>query len=165
MNAPMSLSPEALAQIDRAVAKYPAQEKQSAVMAALAIAQAEKGWLSVETMDFVAQYLGMPAIAVYEVASFYTMYNLKPVGRCKLTICTNLPCALQGANVAAAHLKERLGIEFGETTTDGVFTLKEGECMGACGDAPVLIKNDRTMLSFMTPDAIDALIEAERRSE
>jgi NADH-quinone oxidoreductase subunit E len=161
----MLLSPAALAQIDRAIAKYPAGEKQSAVMAALAIAQAEKGWLSTETMDFVAQYLGMPPIAVYEVASFYTMYNLKPPGRCKLTICTNLPCALQGANAAAAHLKERLGIDFGETTPDGAFTLKEGECMGACGDAPVMIKNDRTMLSWMTPEKIDALIEAERKGE
>ncbi len=165
MNAPLLLSPGALAKIDRAIAKYPAGEKQSAVMAALAIAQAEKGWLSTETMDFVAQYLGMPPIAVYEVASFYTMYNLKPVGRCKLAICTNLPCALQGANAAAAHLKKRLGIEFGETTPDGAFTLKEGECMGACGDAPVIIKNDLTMLSWMTPERIDALIEAERKAE
>jgi len=165
VNAPLLLSPAALAQIDRAIAKYPAGEKQSAVMAALAIAQAEKGWLSTETMDFVAQYLGMPPIAVYEVASFYTMYNVKPVGRCKLAICTNLPCALQGANAAAAHLKERLGIEFGDTTPDGAFTLKEGECMGACGDAPVIIKNDRTMLSWMTPERIDALIEAERKKD
>src|SRR5512134_1139277 len=108
MNAPLLLSPESLARIDREVAKYPPDEKQSAVMAALAIAQDERGWLSTETMDFVAQYLGMPPIAVYEVASFYTMYHLQPVGRCKLTICTNLPCALQGANVAAEHLKKRL---------------------------------------------------------
>ena len=163
MNAPLPLSPAALAQIDRAIAKYPAEEKQSAVMAALAIAQAEKGWLSTETMDFVAQYLGMPPIAVYEVASFYTMYNLEPVGRCKLVICTNLPCALQGANVAAEHLKKRLGVGFGETTADGAFTIKEGECMGACGDAPVMLKNDRTMLSWMTPERIDELIEAERK--
>ena len=165
MNAPLVLSPAALSQIDREISKYPVEERQSAVMAALAIAQAEKGWLSTETMDFVAQYLGMPPIAVYEVASFYTMYNLKPVGKCKLTICTNLPCALQGVNVAAAHLKKRLGIEFGESTSDGVFTLREGECMGACGDAPVMLRNDRTMLSWMTPEKIDALIEAERKSE
>jgi NADH-quinone oxidoreductase subunit E len=141
------------------VAKYPPEEKQSAVMAALAIAQDERGWLSTETMDFVAHYLGMPPIAVYEVASFYTMYHLQPVGRCKLTICTNLPCALQGANVAAAHLQKRLGIAFGETTADGAFTLKEGECLGACGDAPVILLNNKTMLSWMTPDKIDALIE------
>jgi NADH-quinone oxidoreductase subunit E len=165
MNAPMLLSPEALAKIDRESAKYPAGEKQSAVMAALAIAQDEHGWLSTEVMDFVAQYLGMPPIAVYEVASFYTMYNLKPVGRCKLTLCTNLPCALQGANVAAEHLKKRLGIGFGETTADGAFTLKEGECLGACGDAPVMLMNNKTMLSWMTPEKIDALIENQRKSE
>ncbi|MGH8665851.1 MAG: NADH-quinone oxidoreductase subunit NuoE [Burkholderiales bacterium] len=159
------LSPEALAKIDRESAKYPAGEKQSAVMAALAIAQDENGWLSTEVMDFVAHYLGMPPIAVYEVASFYTMYNLKPVGRCKLTICTNLPCALQGANVAAEHLKKRLGIEFGETTSDGAFTLKEGECLGACGDAPVMLMNNKTMLSWMTPEKIDALIEEQRKPE
>jgi NADH-quinone oxidoreductase subunit E len=165
MNAPLLLSPEALAKIDRESAKYPAGEKQSAVMAALAIAQDEHGWLSTEVMDFVAQYLGMPPIAVYEVASFYTMYNLKPVGRCKLTLCTNLPCALQGANVAAEHLKKRLGIGFGETTPDGGFTLKEGECLGACGDAPVMLMNNKTMLSWMTPEKIDALIESQRKPE
>ena len=164
MNAPMLLSPEALAKIDREIAKYPAGEQQSAVMAALAIAQDEKGWLSTETMDFVAQYLGMPPIAVYEVASFYTMYNLKPVGRCKLTLCTNLPCALQGANAAAEHLKKRLGIGFNETTPDGLFTLKQGECLGACGDAPVLLLNNKTMLSWMTPEKLDAFIEEQRKA-
>ena len=159
MNAPLLLSPAALARIDQAVAKYPADQKQSAVMAALTIAQDEKGWLSTETMDFVAQYLGMPPIAVYEVASFYTMYDLKPVGKCKLSICTNLPCALQGANQAAEHLKKKLGIGFGETTADGAFTLKEAECMGACGDAPVLIQNNKRMLCAMTADKLDKLIE------
>src|SRR5688572_30329205 len=119
----MLLSPDALARIGREVAKYPAGERPAAVMARLARRQDEKGWLSTETMDFVAQYLGMPPIAVYEVASFYTMYNLQPVGRCKLTLCTNLPCALQGATAAAKHLKERLGIGFGETTPDGLFTI------------------------------------------
>ena len=155
----MLLSPDALAGIDAAVAKYPPDQKQSAVMAALAIAQSEKGWLSTETMDFVAHYLGMPPIAVYEVASFYTMYDLKPIGRNKLTICTNLPCALQGANAAARHLKEKLGIGFNETTADGAFTLKEGECMGACGDAPVLLQNNKKMLCAMTPEKLDALIK------
>ena len=159
MNAPMVLSPEALLRIEQAVAKYPPERKQSAVMAALAIAQDEKGWLSTETLDFVAQYLGMPPIAVYEVASFYSMYDLKPVGSHKLTICTNLPCALQGASAAAAHLKRRLGIEFGETTADACFTLKEGECMGACGDAPVVLHNNKKMLSWMTPERLDRLID------
>ena len=159
MNAPMILSPESLAKIDKAVAKYPPERKDSAVMAALTIAQAEKGWLSAETMDFVAQYLGMPPVAVYEVATFYTMYNLKPVGRHKLTICTNLPCALQGATHAAEHLKKALGIGFNETTADDRFTLKEGECMGACGDAPVMLQNNHTMLCAMSPEKIDRLLK------
>jgi NADH-quinone oxidoreductase subunit E len=159
MNAPMLLSPDALARIDAAVAKYPPDQKQSAVMAALAIAQDEKGWLSTETMDFVARYLDMPPIAVYEVASFYTMYDLKPVGRHKLTICTNLPCALQGASAAAKHLQGKLGIGFNDTTPDGRITLKEGECLGACGDAPVLLHNNKRMLCAMTPERLDTLLK------
>ena len=159
MNAPMVLSPDALAKIDAAVAKYPPDQKQSAVMAALTVAQDEKGWLSTETMDFVAHYLGMPPIAVYEVASFYTMYDLKPVGRHKLSLCTNLPCALQGATHAAKHLKDTLGINFNETTADGRITLKEGECMGACGDAPVLLVDNKRMWSWMSDDKLDQLIE------
>ncbi|UCF77318.1 MAG: NADH-quinone oxidoreductase subunit NuoE [Betaproteobacteria bacterium] len=153
------LSPEALAKIDQAIAKYPPDQRQSAVMAALTIAQDEKGWLSTDTMDFVARYLGMQPIAVYEVASFYTMYDLKPVGKYKLTVCTNLPCALQGANAAAAHLKQKLGIGFNETTADGLFTLKEAECMGACGDAPVMLMNNKRMLCAMNPEQIDQLLK------
>ena len=156
---PAVLSPGALARIDQAVAKYPPDRKQSAVMAALTIAQDEKGWLSTETMDFVAHYLGMPPIAVYEVASFYTMYDLKPTGKYKLTICTNLPCALQGANVAAAHLKKKLGVAFNETSADGKFTLKEGECLGACGDAPVVLMNNKRMLCAMTPGKLDDFLK------
>ena len=159
MNAPMILSPEALARIDAAMAKYPLDQRQSAVMAALTIAQDEKGWLSTETMDFVAQVLGMPPIAVYEVASFYTLYDLKPCGQHKIALCTNLPCALQGANVAAEHLKTTLGIGFNETTADGLFTLREGECFGACGDAPVLLLNNKRMLCAMTPDKLDQLLD------
>ena len=158
MNAPLPLTPDALARIDAAIAKYPAEQKRSAVMAALTIAQDEKGWLSTETMDFVAQYLGMPPIAVYEVASFYTMYDLRPVGRHKLALCTNLPCALQGANEAGEHLKRKLGIGYGETTPDGRVTLKEGECFGACGDAPVFLHNNKHMICAMTPDRIDAML-------
>jgi len=153
------LSPDALRRIDAAVAKYPPERKSSAVMAALTIAQDEKGWLSTETMDFVAHYLGMPPIAVYEVASFYTMYDLKPTGKHKLTICTNLPCALQGANIAADHLRKKLGIGFNETTADGKFTLKEGECLGACGDAPVLLLNNKRMLCAMTPQKLDEFLK------
>src|SRR5258708_26359747 len=139
MNAPMMLSPDSLAKIDKAVAKYPPNQGQSAVMAARTVAQDEKGWLSTETMDFVAQYLGMPPIAVYEAATFYGMYNLQPVGRNKITICTNLPCALSGATDAAEHLKERLGIGFNETTPDRRFSLKEGERPGGRGDGPAVL--------------------------
>jgi NADH-quinone oxidoreductase subunit E len=151
---------ETLQKFDREVAKYPAEQKQSAVMACLALAQEEKGWLPPEAIEAVADYLGMPPIAAYEVASFYNMYDLKPVGKYKLTVCTNLPCALSGGYHAAEYLKQKLGIGFGETTPDGKFTLKEGECMGACGDAPVLLLNNRSMCSFMTPEQIDKLLEA-----
>jgi NADH-quinone oxidoreductase subunit E len=156
------LSPEALKRIDREVGKYPPGQKQSAVMSALAIAQDEKGWLAPETMDFVAGYLGMPPVAVYEVATFYAMYNRQPVGRYKITICTNLPCALRDAVKSAEYLKAKLGIGFGETTPDGLVTLQEGECMGACGDAPVLIVNNKRMCSCMHPDKLDALIDELR---
>ena len=153
------LSADSLKKIDREITKYPADRRQSAVMAALAIAQDEKGWLSTETMDFVASYLGMPSIAVYEVATFYEMYDTSPAGKHKLAICTNLPCALQGAAKAADHLKKTLGIDFGETTADGSFTLKQGECFGACGDAPVVLVNNHRMCSFMSREKIDQLIE------
>jgi NADH-quinone oxidoreductase subunit E len=153
------LNAESLKKIDREVAKYPADQRQSAVMAALIIAQDEKGWLSSETMDFVAGYLGMAPVAVYEIATFYNMYNLQPTGRHKLTICTCLPCGLQGSLAAADHLKAKLGIGFGETTPDGRFTLKEGECMGACSMAPVLLVNNKKMLDTMSNDKIDALLK------
>ena len=153
------LSAEALKRIDRELTKYPVDQRQSAVMSALAIAQHEKGHLSPEVMAFVARYLGMPPIAVEEVASFYTMYDSAPVGKHKVVICTNLPCALRGANEAADHLKKRLGVGFNETSADGRFTLKEGECFGACGDAPVLLVNNKRMVSFMTPEAIDKFLK------
>ena len=153
------LSAAALARIDREIAKYPPDKKQSAVMAALIIAQDEHGWLANETMDFVAQYLGMAPVAVYEVASFYTMYNTKPVGKYKLTICTCLPCGLQGSLDAADHLRDRLGIDFGETTPDGRFTLKEAECLGACAMAPVVLVNNKKMHDYMSNTKLDALLE------
>ena len=154
------LSPESLKKLDREIAKYPAGQKRSAVMSALILAQDEHGWLSPEVMDFVAGYLGMPPVQVYEVASFYTMYNTKPAGRHKLTVCTCLPCGLQGALDAADHLRERLGIEFNETTADGRFTLKEGECMGACAMAPVVLVNNKKMHDYMTREKLDQLIES-----
>ncbi len=153
------LSAESLSQIDREVAKYPADQKQSAVMSALRIAQVEKGWLAPETIEYVAEYLGMPAIAVYEVASFYNMYDLAPQGRHKVTLCTNLPCQLQGAGEIAEHLRKRLGVEFGETTADGRYTLKEGECMGACGDAPMCLHNNHRMHTRLTPELVDSLLD------
>ena len=153
------LTTDSLKKIDREVAKYPPDQKQSAVMSALIIAQDEKGWLSTETMDAVAGYLEMPPVAVYEVATFYNMYNLKPTGKYKLTICTCLPCGLQGSLAAADHLKARLGIDFNETTADGRFTLKEGECMGACAMAPVVLVNNKKMCDYMSNDKLDALLK------
>ena len=152
------LSDSARSRIDRELTKYPSDQKQSAVMSALAIAQDEHPHLTTEVLDAVADYLGMAPIAVYEVATFYSMYDLEPVGKHKLCICTNLPCALSGAGEAAAHLKRKLGVDFGSTTADGKFTLKEGECFGACGDAPVLIHNNKKMLVEMSPEKIDALL-------
>jgi len=157
------LSPEALQKIDREIAKYPPGQKRSAVMAALAIAQEEHGHVSDEVMEFVAQYLEMPAIAVYEVASFYEMYDLEPTGKYKLCICTNLPCALAGATAAARHLKDKLGIDWNGTTGDGLFTLKQGECFGACGDAPVVLVNNKRMLIGMTPERLDQWIAEVRK--
>ena len=154
------LTTDSLKRIDREIAKYPPDQKQSAVMSALIIAQDEKGWLSTETMNYVAKYLGMPPVQVYEVASFYTMYNLQPTGRFKLTLCTCLPCGLQGALGAADHLREKLGIDFNETTPDGRYTLKEGECMGACAMAPVLLVNNKKMHDYMTDEKLDQLIES-----
>ena len=153
------LNPDSLKKIDREIAKYPPERKDSAVMSALVIAQDEKGWLSSETMDFVAHYLGMPPVAVYEVATFYSMYNLQPTGRHKITLCTCLPCGLQGALAAADHLREKLGIDFNETTPDGHFTLKEGECMGACAMAPVVLVNNKKMHDYMTKEKLDQLID------
>ena len=155
----MTLSVTSLQKIDKEIAKYPADQKQSAVMGALIIAQDEKGWLSTESMDFVAGYLDMAPVAVYEVASFYSMYNLEQKGRFKLTICTCLPCGLQGSLDAADHLKAKLGIDFGETTGDGKFTLKEGECMGACAMAPVILVNNKKMHDTMSNAKIDALLK------
>ena len=152
------LSQESRQQIDREIAKYPAEQKQSAVMAALAIVQMEQGWLSTEAIEAVADHLGMAPVAVYEVASFYNMYDLAPVGKYKITVCTNLPCALSGGVHAADYLKQKLGVGFNETTPDGRFTLKEGECMGACGDAPVMLVNNVRMCSFMQPEQIDRLL-------
>ena len=157
------LSAAALGKIERELAKYPPDQKQSAVMSALAIAQEEHGWLPEALMEEVAKVLGMAPVAVYEVATFYNMYDRKPVGRHKITVCTNLPCALSGGVDAAEHLKARLGVGFGGTTPDGLVTLQRGECFGACGDAPVLLVNNKRMCGRMVPEKLDALI-AELRA-
>jgi len=154
------LTGDSVEKIRRELGKYPADRKQSAVMSALAIAQDQHGWLSSELMQEVAQILGMAPVAVYEAASFYTMYDLQPPGRHKLVMCTNLPCALSGAVEAAEHLKRRCGVEdFNQTSADGRFTVKEGECFGACGDAPVMLVDNKRMCSRMTAEKLDQLLK------
>jgi NADH-quinone oxidoreductase subunit E len=150
---------------DREVAKYPPDQKQSAVMACLAIVQQEQGFVSPDAEREVAEYLGMPPIAVHEVTTFYNMYNQQKVGKYKLNVCTNLPCQLRDGMKALQHLEMRLGIEMGETTPDGLFTLQQSECLGACADSPVMLVNDRTMCSFMSTDKLDQLIDGLRQAE
>lgn len=154
------LTPASLAEIDQWIAKYPADQRQSAVMAALRIAQDQNGgWLTNDLIDAVAEYLHMPAIAVYEVATFYSMYELKPVGKKKLCVCTNISCQLRGSEEVVAHLEKRLGVKMGGTTEDGRYTLKEVECLGACVNAPVL-QIDRDYHEKLTPESIDALLDS-----
>ncbi len=152
------------ARFDVEVAKYPADQRQSAVMACLAIVQQQQGWVSGESEKLVAEYLGMPPIAVHEVTTFYNMYNQRPVGKYKLNVCTNLPCQLRDGAKALRHLEHRLGIKMGETTADGLFTLQQSECLGACADSPVLLVNDRTMCSFMSTDKIDQMIDGLKKA-
>jgi NADH-quinone oxidoreductase subunit E len=161
----MVLSEQAYKKIDRELAKFPADQRQSAVIAALAIAQNETNWLSPDVMQAVADYIGMPAVAVQEVATFYNMYNTSPAGKFKISVCTNLPCALSGGERAAHYLKSKLGLGYKETSADGLFTLVEGECMGACGDAPVMIVNNKRMCSFMSDEKINALVEELKKTE
>ena len=150
---------------DREVAKYPADQKQSAVMACLAIVQQEQGFVSKDSEHEIAAYLGMPTIAVHEVTTFYNMYNQHPVGKFKLNVCTNLPCQLRDGVTALVHLEKKLGIKRGETTADGLFTLQQSECLGACADSPVMLVNDRTMCSFMSNEKLDQLIEGLKSAE
>ncbi|MES1982280.1 MAG: NADH-quinone oxidoreductase subunit NuoE [Pseudomonadota bacterium] len=152
------LSDQIKARIDRELIKYPANQKPSAVMAALRYVQEEKGWIAPDDMEDVANYLDMPQMTVYEVATFYRMYNLKPMGRHTITVCTNLSCQLMGANETMAHLKNKLGIGLNEVTANGQFGLREGECMGACGDAPLFTVNNNVMYSFLTDEKVDQII-------
>ena len=147
------------------VAKYPSEQKQSAVMACLTIVQQEQGWVSAESEAVIAGYLGMPEIAVHEVTTFYNMYNQQPMGKYKLNVCTNLPCQLRDGQKALRHLEKKLGVGMGETTPDGLFTLQQCECLGACADAPVMLVNDRTMCSFMDNDKLDQLVDGLRAAE
>lgn len=156
----MLLSEQAYQKIDRELAKFPADQRQSAIMASLAIAQEEKGWLATDTIEDVANYIGVPPIAVQEVATFYNMFDVKPVGKNKIAVCTNLPCALRDGDRAGEYLKRKLGVDYRQTTADGQFTLVEGECMGACGDSPVLIVNNKHMCVRMTDEKLDALVAA-----
>lgn len=159
------ISEESKARFAKEVAKYPPEQKQSAVMACLTIVQKELGYVSAEAERLVAEYLGMAPIAVHEVTSFYNMYNQAPVGKYKLNVCTNLPCQLRDGGKAMAHLQEKLGVGNNQTTTDGIFTLQECECLGACADSPVLLVNDRTMCSFMSNDKLDQLVDGLRGDE
>jgi NADH-quinone oxidoreductase subunit E len=153
------------ARFAREVAKFPADQKQSAVMACLSIVQQEQGWVSPDSEQVVAEVLGMPVMAVHEVTTFYNMYNQKPVGKFKLNVCTNLPCQLRGGAQALAHLEHKLGVHAGETTADGLFTLQPSECQGACADAPVLLVNDRHMCSFMSHEKLDQLVDSLKKAE
>ncbi len=159
------VSEAALARFAREVAKYPPEQKQSAVMACLSIVQQESGFVSAESEKVVADYLGMAPIAVREVTTFYNMYNQRPLGKYKLNVCTNLPCQLRDGGRALKHLEHKLGVHMGETTPDGLFTLQQSECLGACADSPVLLVNDRTMCSFMTDDKLDQLVDGLREAE
>lgn len=156
------LSEATAARFAREVAKYPAEQAQSAVMACLSIVQQEQGYVSREAEDAIADYLGMPPIAVYEVTTFYNMYNQRKLGVFKLNVCTNLPCQLRDGQKALDHLCSKLGVEAGGTTADGVFTVQQSECLGACADSPVMLVNDRQMLSFMSAERLDELVDALR---
>ena len=153
------LSKESIDKIDYELTKYPADKRQAAVMSALRIVQTERGWLSKESIAEVAQYLRIPDIAALEVASFYNMYDLEPVGRYKITICTNISCMLRDSDLIVDHLQSKLKVGFNKVTTDGKFCLKEGECMGACGGAPLMIVNNHTMHEFLTVEKVDAILE------
>jgi NADH-quinone oxidoreductase subunit E len=159
------LSAETLARFAKEVAKFPADQKISAVMACLTIVQQEQGWVSAAAEQAVGDYLGMPAIAVKEVTTFYNMYNQQPVGKYKLNVCTNLPCQLRDGQQALNHLCSKLGVEMGGTTKDGLFTVQQSECLGACADAPVMLVNDRSMCSFMSNDKLDQLIDGLRSAK
>lgn len=153
------LSQESIDKIEVELTKYPADKRQAAVMSALRIVQTELGWLSPESMSDVAKYLKIPEIAALEVATFYNMYDLEPVGKYKITICTNISCMLRDSDAIVDHLQETLGVGFNEVTADGKFCLKEGECMGACGGAPLMHVNNTKMHEYLTPEKVDKILK------
>ncbi|HAX20448.1 MAG TPA: NAD(P)H-dependent oxidoreductase subunit E [Hydrogenophaga sp.] len=161
----MKLSEATLARFAREVAKFPPEQAQSAVMACLSIVQQEQGYVALEAEKAIADYLGMPVMAVHEVTTFYNMYNQQPVGKFKLNVCTNLPCLLRDGGKALAHLEHKLGVQMGGTTADGLFTLQQSECLGACADSPVMLVNDRHMCSFMSNEKLDQLVDGLKAAE
>ncbi|MFW5331313.1 NADH-quinone oxidoreductase subunit NuoE [Hydrogenophaga sp. ZJX-1] len=161
----MQLSEATLARFAREVAKFPPEQAQSAVMACLSIVQQEQGYVALEAEKAIADYLGMPVMAVHEVTTFYNMYNQQPVGKFKLNVCTNLPCLLRDGGKALAHLEHKLGVQMGGTTADGLFTLQQSECLGACADSPVMLVNDRHMCSFMSNEKLDQLVDGLKAAE
>lgn len=161
----MLLSEKAYQRIDRELAKFPPEQKRSAIMASLTIAQEEKGWVSTEIIEDVANYLGLPPVMVQEVATFYDMYHLQPVGKYTISVCTNLPCALRDGVKSGEYLKNKLGIDYGQTTEDGLFTIEQCECLGSCGDSPLMLVNNHHMCVRMEPERIDAMLEALKNGE
>ena len=161
----MLLSEKAYQRIDRELAKFPPEQKRSAIMASLTIAQEEKGWLSIETLEDIANYLDLPPVMIQEVATFYDMYHLQPVGKYTISVCTNLPCALRDGVKSGQYLKDKLGIDYGETTSDGLFTIEECECLGSCGDSPLMLVNNHHMCVRMEPERIDAMLAALKDGE
>jgi NADH-quinone oxidoreductase subunit E len=159
------ITAEMRARFDRETAKYPVEQRQSAVMACLSIVQNVLGHVSTDSESELAEYLGMSVMAVHEVTTFYNMYNQHPVGKFKLNVCTNLPCQLRDGAKALKHLEHKLGVHMGGTTADGLFTLQQSECLGACADSPVMLVNDRHMCSFMSNDKLDQLIDGLRAAE
>lgn len=161
----MLLSEKAYQRIDKELAKFPPEQKRSAIMASLTIAQEEKGWVSSDIIEDIANYLGLPPVMVQEVATFYDMYHLQPVGKYTISVCTNLPCALRDGVKSGEYLKQKLGIDYGQTTEDGLFTIEECECMGSCGDSPVMLVNNHHMCVRMEPERIDAMLAALKDGE
>ena len=159
----LQFSPEAMALVQKIIKRYPEGRQKSALLPILHLAQAEfGGWLSPDTMDYVASILNLPSIEVYEVASFYSMYNLRPVGKCVLEVCRTGPCMLRGSDDIVEYLENKLGIKEGETTPDGMFTLKTVECLASCGTAPMMQVGER-YIEDLSEEKLDGILDELRR--